>query len=93
LRWVLGWNILFLFALLYMVQGLAVAAFFFDRWTVAWQVRARAAGTLPLLRLARLVTLLFVLLQGWQLLIPAGLLDCWLDFRGLRVVPGGGKQL
>ena len=91
--WVMGWNIAVFFALLYAVQGLAVAAFFFDDWTRAWQLRARQAGTLPLVRLARLVTLLFVLAQGWQLLILAGLLDNWLDFRKLQTVPAGGGKL
>lgn len=97
LRWVMGLNILFLFAMLYVVQGLAIAGFFFDEWTRAWQVKARAAGTLPLVRLARLLVLLFVLSQFGMTLMFAGVLDTWLDFRKLRVTPaglpaGGGKS-
>lgn len=87
LRWVLGLNILLLFAMLYLMQGLTIAGFYFDAWTHEWQVTARAAGLLPVVRLARLAVLLVTLVLFGNVLALAGLLDTWLDFRNLRAAP------
>lgn len=75
---ILGLNLLLVLGVTYLLQGLAIAAFYFDRWK------------LPLLLRAIFYALVFLQQLATIAIILGGLFDVWLNFR--RLPPPGGSS-
>lgn len=71
----LGFNLLIVLGVIYLLHGLAVVAFYFERWKLPGLVRGLGYGLIFLQQLVSLVVMVL------------GLFDLWLDFRRLAKKP------
>jgi hypothetical protein len=75
---ILGLNLLLVLSIVYLLQGLSIAAFYFDRWKLPRLLRAVFYALVFLQQLATIAIIL------------GGLFDVWLNFR--RLPPPGGPS-